>query len=300
MSTKASIFNCVSAGLTAGLLITACGSDAEPDPEPEPSVQETEESTVEPPGSAGGMQSSADDSGQESEDSADEQDNDDSDQVLEQDPADEPEPAPSAGAGISDEQDDDDSAESVADPQVAQEAFESAQQASEQAGAASDFDEVYAVPESPQGLNDLSDDWWVERDEAIGVQIAETMSEHRPAEDFNYEDAQVRAGYLLRDSQRAAEISEYPGMDAAWRSAQECNAETEVHTEFIPVSGEGHAGGFEVVGEFRWVDGDDDCELIQPDFFYLYSISVGDDSLATVDISRQNDSITDRPSEWDM
>lgn len=166
------------------------------------------------------------------------------------------------------------------------------------------FLEQYTVPEDFDEMDALSLDWWSERDEAVGERIAEIATSFDPVEDFNRDEAWVRASHLMSPTAQLDAVDQYPGIDASWVSAQKCHADVEVFVEYQSAVVEDSVQtlpSFQVLAEYRWVDGDDGCDITQPDYFYEYDMSLGSDSKATrIDRTSLDDSIHDRPSGWDM
>ena len=191
--------------------------------------------------------------------------------------------------------------EDVSDRKAAQEALERAQ--TEAAAMDDGLAQQYAVPDDLDELNALGLDWWVERERVLGEELATVATEFRPGEDFNRDEAWVRASYLMAPEIRLDAIDEYPALDSSWASAARCNAEVEVAAEHLSAD-EGsseHKASFEVIAEYRWVNGDDGCEIEQPRYFYVYEISMGDSGLATrVDRTVLDDGWNERPSGWEM
>ena len=110
----------------------------------------------------------------------------------------------------------------------------------------------------------------------------------------------VRANYLLTDGAQQPGIPERPQSgDPAWEPAMECNADAEVRTQVLDGPNEdSHSPYTEIAAEYRWIT-DQDCDVPDPDHFYVYSMTTGDDALIT-DFSREQVSYEeDNPGMFD-
>ena len=285
---RTTLLSCTAALLMVGLV--GCASDHDDVAHDQPTPEPTVEQTIRPPGSFQG----------------------DRDAMLEDMPT-----SPSATAQ-DDEAVSDDAVEQIDNPRAdeyrednpedrrdrsgAREAMERGLKASEELD--DGLPGTYMVPEDLTEMDALSLDWWSERDEVIGERIAEVATSFDPVDDFNRDEAWVRASYLLSPSAQLDDISHYPGLDASWVSAQQCNATAEVFVEYQSSVVEDSVQtlpAFQVLAEYRWVDGDSGCDLIQPDYFYEYDMSLGSDGTAVrLDRTVLDDQLHDRPSGWDM
>lgn len=159
----------------------------------------------------------------------------------------------------------------------------------------------YAAPDDVEELQSLDAQWWKDREQAVGERLAQVATTFRPGEDFNRDEAWVRASYLMAPALHVEKINEYPALDASWQSAAQCNADTEVFVEYQTLDEDDMVAmpTFKVIAEYRWVDGDAGCKILQPDYFYEYEISMDGDGLAT-HVSRTvlDETLVERPSGW--
>lgn len=288
--------------VVAMLALSACGSDDDADeltaPEESPQTQDEQpdedSEEVRPPG--GGFTQAPRADPEEQDDPALDDEDDEGSEDEDEDSADEDEEFDGPSDPDPREEVDED-AEDPIDEAGAREARQRAEQVSEEADES--FSE-YAVPDDVDELNALGEDWWNEREEKISTRVAEIMTSYDPVNDFNRDEAMFRANHLLSEGSQITEFSDYPALDDSWASAAECDAEVEVYTEYREPEGENPAMNSEVVAEYRWTDGDDDCELIQPNYYYVYEISIDDAGLASADRHRVDDALGERASGWDM
>lgn len=279
-------------GLCSVLLLAACGSDEEPEGQPTPEETQTSEENTGP--GAGAITETV----EPSEPGGSEE----SEQAQEQTVPDEPEP--SRTIDIEDEDPRDTDSEGVeSDPDAAEAAYRRAEDASATAAEQNDPSQ-WRMPDDESEINDeVGTGWWVEREEEASGLFGETVADYRPAEDFNRDEAFVRASYLLHETSRPGsdDVGEYPETDEAWESAAECNAESEVHTEHEADDEEhSHTPDFTLFVEYRWVDGDQGCDLTQPDEFYEYQLILDDSGLLTINNRTVRDeALMDRPSGWE-
>lgn len=165
----------------------------------------------------------------------------------------------------------------------------------------SEADGVWVMPENHAEAERLA----VEQAEALGQRIeqeghevldgpgmpdnvddmvlltAAVSSTHDPSIDWNYTQATVRASFMYGDSvgDSGTTMPERPvtAGDESWNSAAECNAEPEVRVEHFEGSEHGHVPVPQAVAEYRWVNGDDGCDLVQPDYQTVYGVDVDED-----------------------
>lgn len=259
----------------AALALTACGDDE--DPQTQAPVGEQ---TVDP-----GLGESPDETDQDAQDDADEdpdseedagsEDSDDADDEDDQDSS-------AADSGDLDAQDWPVAEEFPAD---AEEAYQLALEESQQRDEVTDFSE-YAYEDRSEIDEDERADFIDERNREVLLHAAEIMTEQRPT-DWNRDVSTVRISHLMADEIQLPGVPERPNIDEAQESAYECNAVAEPRVTMLDETdlveegwGEGSPDPFiHIVGEYRWVDGDEDCDLTQPDHYYLYSMDLGDDAL---------------------
>lgn len=269
------------AALCVGLLaLTACGGGEE---------QQTDapvgEQTVDP-----GLEENQDEPDQDDPDDDQEEGQDDLGSDESED----------GGTGNGDEADQDSSAADDGDqdpqgwsiaeeyPSDAEGAYELALDESQQRDEETDFSE-YAYQDDSEIADDEWADFIEERNREILLHAAEIMTEIRPT-DWNRDVSTVRASHLMTDEIQLPGVPERPNNDDAQESAYECNAVAEPRvamleeTDLVADDWEGgaHDPFIHIVGEYRWVDGDDGCNPIQPDHYFLYSMDLDNDALITV------------------
>lgn len=199
---------------------------------------------------------------------------------------------PGAGDNDSSDQEQDQGDSPTIDTESAESSeasYEQALEDSEELAAEDDFSEYEMDSQEFDGAEDY--DEFLEERTVVMERAAEIMTEFRPG-DWNKDVAIIRANHLIRESAQQPGIPESPQSgDPAWDAAMECNATAEVRTQVVSdgedpdAEHDTHSPHREIIAEYRWVDGDEGCELIQPDHYYSYTMSMGDDALIT-DFSR--------------
>lgn len=238
------------AALTSAFLLTACGGDDE------------DEATGGDPGQTEVDPGLGEADGEQSADP-------ETDGAQEQDPEAEGEQA-------------EDQSEPETPAEGAEQAYQQALEESEQLAAEDDFSE-YAIDDQEFG-EDLDFGEFMEERTVVMERAAEIMTSFE-AGDWNKDVAIVRATHLMADGAEQPGIPESPQTgDEAWDTAMECNATAEVRTELVEDEDAddpdeaAHSPIREVVAEYRWVDGDEGCDLVQPDHHYVYSMDMNDDA----------------------
>lgn len=136
--------------------------------------------------------------------------------------------------------------------------------------------------------------------EDVALLAAAIATTYYPAVDWNKTQATVRSSFLFSDSvmdtPESTQIPERPvtAGDESWASAAECEAEPEVRAEVFEASAEAHVPFHQVMVEYRWGDGADGCDVVQPDYHTLYSVDVmedpetGEQSVVMLDADRMD------------
>lgn len=136
--------------------------------------------------------------------------------------------------------------------------------------------------------------------EDVAVLTAAIATTYYPAVDWNKTQATVRSSFLfsesVMDTPESTQIPERPvtAGDESWASAAECEAEPLVRAEVFEASAEAHVPFHQVMVEYRWVDGADGCDVVQPDYHTLYSVDVmedpetGEQSVVMLDADRMD------------
>lgn len=194
-------------------------------------------------------------------------------------------PEESTDEGPGDESADDGESNSEEASEGADAAYQQALEDSEQL----DSEEDYSEYEMDDRQFDDGEDFqqFLEERTVVMERAAEVMTGFQ-AEDWNKDVAIIRATHLISDGAQQSAIPETPQSgDPAWDSAMECGADAEVRTEVIDSDPDemSHSPHTEIVAEYRWRGGEDGCEITQPDHYYVYVMTLGDDALIT-DFSR--------------
>lgn len=200
--------------------------------------------------------------------------------------------------GQSEQQDQQDEAETLDETsaQESEQAFDQALEDSEQLAAEEDFSE-YEIGD--QDFDDGEEfQAFLEERTVVFERAAEVMTGFQ-AGDWNKDVAVIRASHLIIDGAQQPGIPEAPQSgDVAWDVAMECNAAAEVRTEVVSDDEpddemeQSHSPHREVIAEYRWTGGDEDCDLEQPDHYYVYVMTMNDDAMIT-DFSRDQVSYDD-------
>lgn len=181
------------------------------------------------------------------------------------------------------EQDEGQDSEPESPAEGAEQAYQQALEDSEQLAAEGDDFSEYAIDDQEFG-EDLDFGEFMEERTVVLERGAELMTSFE-AGDWNKDVAIIRATHLMAEGTEQPGIPESPQTgDEAWDTAMECNATAEVRTELVEDEGAddsddaAHSATREVAAEYRWVDGDEGCDLIQPDHYYVYSMAMNDDA----------------------
>lgn len=178
-------------------------------------------------------------------------------------------------------------------------AYQQALEDSEELGSEEDYSE-YEMNDQEFGDGDDFQQFLDDRT-VVMERAAEIMTEFQ-AEDWNKDVAVIRANHLISEGAQQSGIPEAPQSgDPSWDSAMECGADAEVRTEVIDSDPDemSHSPHTEIIAEYRWRDGDDGCEITQPDHYFVYVMTMGDDALIT-DFSRDQVSYDeDEPGLFD-
>ncbi|GAA4924927.1 hypothetical protein [Nesterenkonia rhizosphaerae] len=167
-------------------------------------------------------------------------------------------------------------------PSSAEEAMERAEEASKQL--AKEFDHPEGMAPGQLSSQEAASEA-VDRLHKVELEAGRIIATHYPATDFNRDQATVRASHLLSDSARFGIADRpVPASDASWSSAAECKARPEVQVQpgstEILVDERGRSTGPDgytrILAQYRWVDGEPGCQLVQPDHFYEIKFSGGD------------------------
>lgn len=126
------------------------------------------------------------------------------------------------------------------------------------------------------------------QDQNVVMERAAEVATGFQAGDWNKDVAIIRASYLMIEGVQQPGIPERPQSgDPAWDAAMECGADAEVRTqvedpeEVEDVEQDSHSPHTHIIAEYRWSGGDEGCDLSQPDHYYHYTMSIGDDALIT-------------------
>lgn len=272
--------------LTAALALTACSQDEE-------EGQDGPVGSPVPIDEQGGLDTSADED--------EESDESETEAQQEEAEADEsPSGAPETSEAEAEDEDaspQDSEQEEAVFPQDSEEAYQWAIEDSEQLDSEEDYSEYARGDREFDDPDEFAE--YIESHHVIMERAAEVMTGFR-AGDWNKDVAIVRANYLLTDGAQQPGIPERPQSgDPAWEPAMECNADTEVRTQVLDGPNEdSHSPYTEIAAEYRWIT-DQDCDVPDPDHFYVYSMTTGDDALVT-DFSREQVSYEeDNPGMFD-